>query len=65
MASMTFNGAEKENFYRCPACGTRVDNAQPEEVRLHHDHILHPDRYSQPASTQTIPAADPKELLHV
>jgi hypothetical protein len=36
-------GAMKASrFYRCPACGAEVDNQQREDVRFHHDHVLHP-----------------------
>ena len=33
-----------ENRYRCPACGEMVNSSEVEEVRLHHDHVLHPAR---------------------
>jgi uncharacterized Zn finger protein len=32
--------------YRCPECGEMVNNRDPEAIRLHHDHVLHP-RYNQ------------------
>jgi hypothetical protein len=35
----------QSSFYRCPQCGAEVDNRQIEQVRRHHDHVLHPHWY--------------------
>jgi hypothetical protein len=35
----------QSSSYRCPECGAEVDNRQIEQVRLHHDHVLHPQWY--------------------
>jgi hypothetical protein len=37
---------ERENFYRCPACGEKVDNRLRDAVLFHHYHVLHPQRDS-------------------
>jgi hypothetical protein len=31
--------------YRCPGCGVRVSNPARTAVALHHQHVLHPQRY--------------------
>jgi hypothetical protein len=40
----------QSSFYRCPECGAEVDNRQIEQVRRHHDHVLHPHWYRRYAS---------------
>lgn len=43
-------------FYRCPVCGAVVDGRKYESFRIHHEHMLHPDRFRFTSSTTT-PAA--------
>jgi hypothetical protein len=45
--------ASQSSFYRCPECGTEVDNRQIEQVRRHHDHVLHPQWYRRCTSAFT------------
>lgn len=65
MASPISNSAEKENLYCCPACGGLVDNRRRDEVRLHHDHVLHPplDCYVKLPNGRPLQAAAPRAPL--
>jgi hypothetical protein len=38
---------EATGFYRCPACGEKVDQESQEEIRLHHSHLRHRDGLAQ------------------
>jgi hypothetical protein len=49
---------ERNHFYRCPGCGKLVDNRQIEDVKVHHDHVLH-TRPSAPLRQQQPSAAPP------
>jgi hypothetical protein len=50
---------ERAHFYRCPGCGEMADQRQWEEVRLHHDHVLHPEPRFAARPVLTSPAGDP------
>jgi hypothetical protein len=41
------NAADRDHFYRCPACGELVDGRQREIVARHHRHVLFP-QHSEP-----------------
>jgi hypothetical protein len=45
------------HFYRCPGCGEMVDNRLIEDVKIHHDHVLHPRPSPLPRQHQI--SADP------
>ena len=39
----------KINSYRCPGCGKVVEGGNAQEMLLHHQHVLHPERYNFPS----------------
>lgn len=61
MKRLTAQTDDKENFYRCPACGEMVDKRQRASVFQHHSHVLHP----RLDSFVTLPVPRPAEAGRV
>ena len=38
---------EATRVYRCPPCGEKLNQESPEEIRLHHSHVLYRNGFAQ------------------
>lgn len=44
---------EAKNFFPCPACGKTVDAHDIADILEHHQHVIHPTRYSYSRSNES------------